>query len=132
MKTLLIALVLVSSPAYAKSIILTGAKAQGMMESLAGAGFDVKNIGEEWGTLKEPISIATGPFYCHFNALFPDGWMANATCFKGLVDNRGNELNNPLALAQAIKPYAAEEDGLGNRWISVDDIRCALKYNQHQ
>ena len=132
MKFLLITLaVLLSVPAFAKTSILTGAKAQKMMESLAGAGFEVKNVDKEWGTLKEPISISTGSFYCHYDSQFPDGWMVNARCQKGAIDGSGDALINPLALAQAVKDYGVEDAGLGNRWLSVDDAKCTLNYNAH-
>lgn len=103
-----------------------------MMESLAGAGFDVKNVDKEWDTLKDPISIETGAFVCHFDAQFPDGWKVNATCHKGALGQpQGDELRNPLALAQAIQPVSLEDDGLGNRWLYVDNIECSLAYKTH-
>lgn len=132
MKTLLLSLVLcLPVSAFAKTTVITGDQARTMMETLAGAGFEVKNIDKEWNSLKEPLSVATDGFYCHFNALYPDEWMVNASCFKGTVSERGTELKNPLALAQAIRPYAQEDDAAGNRYIWLDNVQCSLEYNTH-
>ena len=130
MKTLFIAITaLLSLSAFAKDTTLTGKDARRMMETLAGAGFDVDGVGEEWGTLTKPLSVNTGPFYCHFTAFYPDGWMVNATCTFGKAgDSPGKQMSNPLALAQAIEPYAAFDSGLGNRWMAINNIRCTLDY----
>lgn len=55
MKTMLAALVLISSIAHAKPIVVDGLKAQNLMSALLAAGFKQANDG----------SIKTGRFLCH-------------------------------------------------------------------
>ncbi len=131
MKLLLLSLsLLISLPAFAQTTVLTGTGAKMMMESLAGAGFEVKNLDGEWQSLKNPITIETGAFFCRYHSgQYPDGWMVDASCQKGInYGTRGAELSNPLALSQAIRPYAAGDGALGTFYFAITDIKCSLLY----
>ncbi|MGE0528799.1 MAG: hypothetical protein AB7G93_14755 [Bdellovibrionales bacterium] len=113
-----------SHGAFATSVTLNGETAKGMMEVLAGSGFEFSSDSpDDWMR----VSMRSGPIFCHYTVFsYPDSWRSNVECRKGM-DDSGPTLANPLALVAAIAPYADEEAGLGHRWISVKDIACELR-----
>ena len=130
MKILVLMLVTLSGlNAFAQTQDLFGDQGRAMMETLAGAGFEVKNMDEEWANTTE-LDIVTGPILCHYTSAYPDEWMSGVTCYRGTETNPANKLQNSLAVAQAIKPYALTDAGLGNRWLTVNNISCILNYNK--
>ena len=133
MKTLFALLLCFSSTAFAKDSIkdstVTGASAKAIMAALAGSGFEIKNLDQEWGKAGI-LSAQTGPIFCHVSGgAFPDGWLSDARCYRG-TEESGEVLVNSMALLTALQAYAPEDDGLSNRWFAVKDVRCSLLYNK--
>ncbi len=131
MKLLILVLsLLTAASAHAKNYSFKGDDARKLMETLAGAGFEVSNAQQEWGG--KTLVIHTNEVFCHYTAVsHPDDWMSNVDCYKG-TDQSGPKLANPLALAQALAPYATQEAGLGNRWLNVNSVSCSLVYDKRK
>lgn len=119
-----------SLSAQAKTTTLTGDQARDLMEALAGAGYPVSNLDQDW-SVKDKIQILTGEFTCHYSVGYPDEWMSGVDCQNAGPGFNGSVLKNPLALARSVRPAAFEEAGAGNRWISVKSVACTLSYNAH-
>lgn len=118
--------------ASTKTYSIEGAKARTMMETLASAGFEVQNLDNEWSSLKVPLIIETDAISCKYtHAYFPDSWMSSAHCHKG-DSLGGTALENSLAIAQALKPFAESEGALGSTIMTVEKVRCALKYSERR
>jgi hypothetical protein len=129
MKNFLLALVLgsLSMAAWSKTFTVNGEEARTVMEALSASGFQFENMDGEWSG--KTITVKTQGVFCHYTAaLVPDEWMTNVTCSKDVED--GDVLGNSLALSRAISKYALVDVGVGNRWLSVNSIDCALVYDE--
>lgn len=123
----LIFLIATANSGWAKTVTVKGAPARSIMEALSAAGFKITNIDEEWSG--KVLTVETKALTCHYNIVTsPDDWMNNVDCYLG-VETDGTSLKESLALAKSIAPYAAFEGGLGNRWLTVNAMKCSLVYN---
>ncbi|WP_413575452.1 hypothetical protein ACLVWU_14050 [Bdellovibrio sp. HCB290] len=110
--------------AFAKTVNVHGDSARSIMEALGAANFPVSGLDDaEWsGNI---LTVEATEIYCRYSSIdSPDNLMFNVNCY-----NNNTPLQNPLALAKAIAPFADFEGAAGSRYLTVDSIKCGLKYS---